>query len=215
MKNIYHLHDRILYNPDFSPRIEGNGPDMQMTKENRLLVIIALVTSMMMVGLALVIRGQMLLKEITDFPGGWKIFLSCILLGFMTALISAFAYDVSEWIRKIMPVDVLLVVRELPVFLWIFIAVMGSCAEEIFFRGALQSLVGIIPTNVIFGFMHFMAQKRLLGYGISAFIIGLLLSLVYEWTGSLTGVMALHTTHNLVVSIWIRKRWADKSVHPT
>ena len=135
--------------------IEGNGPDMQMTKENRLLVLIALVTSMMMVGLAMVMRGPTLLKAIVDFPGGWKIFLNCILLGFMTALVSAFAYDVSCWIRKILPVDVLLIVRGLPVLLWILVAVMGSCAEEIFFRGALQPLVGIIPTNVIFGFMHF------------------------------------------------------------
>jgi membrane protease YdiL (CAAX protease family) len=168
----------------------------------RFLVRGTIVSVTLMVALAWILRGNALWKDLAGFPG-WFNLLAGPALGTCTALSSAILYARIPRLRRVMPAEILAMVRRMPTGVWLFAAVSGSVAEEIFFRGALQPLVGIVITNLLFGFFHYWAQRRLVGYGAAAFLMGLLLSTVYVWTGSLLTVSLMHVTHNLVVSAWI------------
>ncbi|MBN2432846.1 MAG: CPBP family intramembrane metalloprotease [Acidobacteria bacterium] len=157
-----------------------------------------------MVGLAWVIRGDFLWRDLFHYPG-WFGWLAGPVLGMCTAVGGALLYEKIPRLRRFMPAEVLAMMRRMPVGLWLVVAVSGSAAEEILFRGALQPIFGMVITNLLFGFFHFWAQRRLLAYGIGAFLMGMLLSVVFSWTHSLLTVILMHTTHNLVVSAWIMK----------
>ena len=54
-----------------------------------------------------------------------------------------------------------------------------SCSEELFFRGFLLRVIGVIPSAVIFGVMHYIgyASKLEVAY---ALLVGLLLGFLYQ-----------------------------------
>jgi membrane protease YdiL (CAAX protease family) len=76
------------------------------------------------------------------------------------------------------------------------LAVLSGVAEEVFFRGALQPLVGLVPATLIFGLVHFVPRRELLPWTGFALAAGLLLGILFEATGNLLAPVLTHVTVN-------------------
>lgn len=98
----------------------------------------------------------------------------------------------------------------------LFIAAFAGVGEELFFRGVLQRLfiklfknvwLGIIVTAIIFSAIHF----QFYGF-IPRFILGILLGLIYWYSGSLWPAIIAHFMYDgfAVVMIWFNPSLADK-----
>jgi membrane protease YdiL (CAAX protease family) len=109
----------------------------------------------------------------------------------------------------------------------VLMALASSIGEELFFRGFLSVSIGVIASSVAFGALHqvrgrgFMvrgfapgtpAEKaRLaerssasLGWALTAFVMGVFLSLVYGITGNLVGCIVAHALVNVVNFQYLR-----------
>jgi membrane protease YdiL (CAAX protease family) len=80
----------------------------------------------------------------------------------------------------------------------VMLALASGCAEELLFRGALQPWLGLWITSLIFGAVHFVPNKALLPWAIWAGVMGVLLGLVHEHTGSIAGPVIAHVLINAV-----------------
>ncbi len=79
----------------------------------------------------------------------------------------------------------------------LFISAGAALTEETFFRGFLQSRIGLLAASVIFGFAH-------VGYGtvlqiVFPFIYGIVFGLLYKRTGTLAAPMMAHFVYDFVV----------------
>ncbi len=81
------------------------------------------------------------------------------------------------------------------------LALSSGFAEELLFRGAIQPALGLIVTSLLFGAVHFVPSKRLLPWTAWAAVMGLVLGLLYEHTGSIAGCIVAHVAIN-----WINLR---------
>ena len=78
------------------------------------------------------------------------------------------------------------------------LALISGAAEELFFRGAMQPILGLWWTSLIFGVLHSGPKWALLAWSIWAFVMGLLFGWIFECTGVLWGPMLAH--------VWINQR---------
>jgi membrane protease YdiL (CAAX protease family) len=163
------------------------------------------VLSLFEVGIAFAVRGPELAAELIALPGPNRPLALAAFLGLLTSAIGALLYSQWPWLRERIDPGILQAVGTIPPFPWLAVAVVGSAAEEILFRGALQPVIGLLPASAVFGFMHFLMQRRLVAYGVAALVMGVVLGLVYTWTESLGAAMAAHIMHNLGLWVWVRR----------
>ena len=78
------------------------------------------------------------------------------------------------------------------------LALASGLAEEIFFRGAMQPVLGLLVTSLIFGAFHLGPREVFPAWAIWAFVIGLLFGSIFELTGVLWGPVLAH--------VWINQR---------
>ena len=78
------------------------------------------------------------------------------------------------------------------------LALASGFAEELFFRGAMQPVLGLLITSLIFGAFHIGPKRVSLAWASWAFVMGLLFGLVFELTGVLWGPVLAH--------VWINQR---------
>jgi len=78
----------------------------------------------------------------------------------------------------------------------LFLAVTSGVAEELFFRGALQPVIGLLGTSLIFGAVHTGPKRVFLWWSLWAFLMGLLLGVIFEATGVLWGPIVAHVLVN-------------------
>ena len=90
----------------------------------------------------------------------------------------------------------------------VFLVVFAAVAEELFFRGFLQSLFrvifptlgpifAIVPSAVIFGMFHWYSNKEFFTFLI-LFVVGLGLGIIYETTRDIGAPMLAHAVNNTV-----------------
>ena len=87
------------------------------------------------------------------------------------------------------------------------IAFLAGAGEEVFFRGWIQNALanklgiwaGILIASLIFGFAHYLSTT----YLIYAFITGIYLGVIYNTTGNLYIVMAIHALYDFVALIYL------------
>lgn len=82
-------------------------------------------------------------------------------------------------------------------FDYVLIALMAALGEELLFRGALQPLIGLVPTAVIFGLLHATSVAHVTLAG----LLGLLLGSLFQWTGNLWSPIAMHMTVDLIAGL--------------
>jgi membrane protease YdiL (CAAX protease family) len=85
------------------------------------------------------------------------------------------------------------------------LALASSIGEELFFRGAVLPVVGLLPSTVLFAALHLRPQARFLPWTAMSFILGLGLGAMFLWLGDLSGPIAAHFTINLLNLNYIAK----------
>ena len=92
--------------------------------------------------------------------------------------------------------------------LWhiVLLSLVAAVPEEIFFRGTVQPVLGLLLTSVIFGVLHALTPV----YFIYAMTAGLGLGLMADWHESLWLPIAAHFAVD-VVSLYIMARWAAQN----
>ncbi len=78
------------------------------------------------------------------------------------------------------------------------LAFTSSVAEEAFFRGALQPIVGVVPQALLFGAVHFRPQVRFLPWTAMSLVVGLAFGLLAQGLGDLSAPIVAHFTINLL-----------------
>jgi membrane protease YdiL (CAAX protease family) len=77
-----------------------------------------------------------------------------------------------------------------------FFAVTSGVSEELFFRGAMQPLVGLWLAALVFGAVHIGPNKAFLPWTLWAALMGLLFGVLFQATGSLVGPVVAHVLIN-------------------
>ena len=78
------------------------------------------------------------------------------------------------------------------------LALASGFAEEVFFRGAMQPVLGLLATSLIFGAFHFGPREAFPAWAFWAFVIGVVFGSIFELTGVLWGPVLAH--------VWINQR---------
>ncbi|GAA0367162.1 CPBP family intramembrane glutamic endopeptidase [Bacillus horti] len=95
--------------------------------------------------------------------------------------------------------------RDVNVWQIAIIALGVAVVEEFLFRGVLQNLIGLFWSSVIFALLHFRYLKKWL-YSVLIIGISLGFGFMYEWTGSLWGMILAHFLIDFILGILIRYR---------
>ncbi len=91
--------------------------------------------------------------------------------------------------------------------LWVSAAIIAPVAEEVFFRGVLQSFLGrilpsrwaaILLTSIAFGIVHVSQIHTVIALTVLAVLIGY----AYERSGSIVVPIVIHSSFNLKTLIW-------------
>jgi uncharacterized protein len=80
------------------------------------------------------------------------------------------------------------------------VAVAGAAGEELFFRGLLVPLVGVVASSIAFASLHQVSGPARWGWMLWAAIMGLIFGTIFAATGSLAGPLVAHAAinhHNL------------------
>ncbi len=85
------------------------------------------------------------------------------------------------------------------------LALASGLGEELFFRGALQPVLGLLLTSLIFGALHVGPKKVFLAWTFWAFVMGLLFGSIFELTGVLWGPVLAHVGINQRNITFIRR----------
>ncbi len=89
-----------------------------------------------------------------------------------------------------------------------WLALVSGCAEEYFFRGAMQEQFGIWIAAAVFAAVHWPIHRGLLPWPFLAGAIGLALGGLREWTDSLVAPAAAHVLINGINLLRITRRFA-------
>ena len=82
------------------------------------------------------------------------------------------------------------------------IALFSGTAEEVFFRGAIQPLLGLVPTSLLFGAVHLIPRWVFLPWTAYAAFAGFLFGCLFELSGTLFPNTLSHVAVNFVM-IWL------------
>jgi membrane protease YdiL (CAAX protease family) len=99
--------------------------------------------------------------------------------------------QIAPIFNTLQPIDLLLV------------AAMSGFCEEVFFRGAMQSQLGIFATSIIFALFH-CPNFRFISYGVWVFIAGSFLGWLYFQTQSLWVPILAHALSNCISLFFLR-----------
>lgn len=76
--------------------------------------------------------------------------------------------------------------------------IVGSIAEELVFRGVLQTHVGVWIASLLFACLHVGVAKPRWVWPLSALIAGMLFGGLYIWTGVIVAPIAAHVVNNVL-----------------
>ena len=77
-----------------------------------------------------------------------------------------------------------------------FFALASGVAEEAFFRGAMQPVLGLVPTAILFGLAHVPPSRKLVSWTLFAVVMGLVFGVLFALTGELIGLVLAHVLIN-------------------
>ena len=97
-----------------------------------------------------------------------------------------------------------------PLQIWeiALIALLSGLVEETLFRGAIQPVLGLIPTSLLFGLAHFVPRKVFLPWSAYATFAGFLLGSITELRKNLFPVILAHCVINFVLILLLNRRRA-------
>ncbi len=120
-----------------------------------------------------------------------------LLLALLVVWMTPFLVERTRWARAL-HAELAAIIVPLSALEITGLALASGFAEELFFRGAMQPVLGLLITSVIFGAVHVGPKSVFLAWTAWAFVMGLLLGLIFELTGVLWGPILAH--------VWINQR---------
>jgi len=87
----------------------------------------------------------------------------------------------------------------------VVLALASGLGEEVFFRGALQPRVGLLPASLLFGLAHLAPRRDLALWAGFALLAGLILGALFEYTGNLLAPAIAHVLVNAVNLRWLSR----------
>lgn len=91
----------------------------------------------------------------------------------------------------------------------LFIALISGFCEEIFFRGVLEKACGVETSALCFGVAH-LPSIYYFPYAVWAVLVGLGMSALVQFTGSLWAAIFAHATINLISLNWLGRLSAQE-----
>lgn len=88
------------------------------------------------------------------------------------------------------------------------LAALSAVAEELWFRGLLQSWIGLVPQALVFGIVHQVSGRSRWIWIVWAGVFGLLLGALFELTGSLLGPLVAHALINAANLHYLKRHTA-------
>jgi membrane protease YdiL (CAAX protease family) len=73
---------------------------------------------------------------------------------------------------------------------------LAAVGEEIFFRGAMQPAIGIVPTALVFGMAHVAWGRKSIPWPLQAVVMGFVFGALHWATGNLVAPTVAHFTIN-------------------
>ena len=80
------------------------------------------------------------------------------------------------------------------------ISLIAGIAEEVLFRGVIQTQLGILPASVLFGLAHLITPT----YAVIATIMGIYIGILYQVFDSLFIPIQLHFIYDLFALLYLR-----------
>jgi membrane protease YdiL (CAAX protease family) len=123
--------------------------------------------------------------------------LAGLLIGLGIVFASRLAVRRFEWARALHQ-DLRNLLGPLPDSEILVLALASSVGEEIFFRGALMPVTGLVASSLVFALLHVGPKARYLPWTISSFVAGVMFGQIFLWSGDLTGAVVAHFTVNFL-----------------
>ena len=120
-----------------------------------------------------------------------------LLLGLAVVATTRLLVTHTHWARELQH-ELRAIVGDLSAGEILWLALLSGLAEELFFRGAMQPVLGLWLTSLIFGAVHTGPKRVFLAWSVWAFVMGVLLGAIFELTGVLWGAVFAHA--------WINQR---------
>ncbi|MDD4956445.1 MAG: CPBP family intramembrane metalloprotease [Candidatus Omnitrophica bacterium] len=124
-------------------------------------------------------------------------------------MITYVVVKITGYQPPVQPIVELFLEEKADYILWftvVFAAVFGPVAEEVFFRGfmysALRNRFGMLPSMLVTASIFSVLHAHLVGL-LPILALGMLLSYLYERTGSIIPSITVHITHNLVMLLLV------------
>ncbi|OCA92725.1 CPBP family intramembrane glutamic endopeptidase [Pseudobacillus wudalianchiensis] len=91
-----------------------------------------------------------------------------------------------------------------------WIACIVAVAEEIFFRGMIQTIFGFVPASILFAIIHvrYLSQWYLT---VNVILLSFGIGWLFEWTGNLAVVIVMHFTIDFLLGLAIRRKQNKKN----
>ena len=116
-------------------------------------------------------------------------------LGYGIARISQFTVRRFEWSRQ-MHIEFRGLMGPMDNLDVLVFALFSAIGEELFFRGAMQSSLGIVVSSFVFGALHIGPSKKFLPWPFFAVVIGFAFGGLFWLTGNLAAPITAHFVIN-------------------
>ena len=145
------------------------------------------------------LRGQPSLWQVPGRQDPWVFtgILVGLLVGLGIVFASRMAFFRFEWARALHR-DFRALLSPLGDREIVVLAAASSIGEEMFFRGAMLPVLGLVGSSAVFALLHIGPRTRHLPWTISSFVAGLVFGKLFLWTGDLTGAVVAHFTVNFL-----------------
>ncbi|HEY9733676.1 MAG TPA: CPBP family intramembrane glutamic endopeptidase [Drouetiella sp.] len=129
------------------------------------------------------------------------------LSGFVSLFLTGKAAEKSvfQQLRSLVYTQIAPLFKQLTLADIFLIAASTGFCEEIFFRGILQSEMGLLSASLLFGMIH-CASVSMLPYAAWTCVAGIFLGYLYIWTGSLWAPILAHAVNNFIVIAYFKFR---------
>jgi membrane protease YdiL (CAAX protease family) len=78
----------------------------------------------------------------------------------------------------------------------LFLSLLSAVSEELLFRSALQPLLGLFATSLVFGLVHVSPRETYLSWSLWAAVMGACFGLLFEASGTLLAPILAHALIN-------------------